>query len=152
MPWCTFIFELMDLIKTWPNSVRYIGVFHFYLIHKYVHKGYMQYVMKGLQKKYICTAAPERTERRRGLEGSPKDAPISFWTYCNPSNISSHKPGGSFFPFCWYSLHASVEIVSPGGTDRPMLAISARFAPFPPNCNQSKCLINEITPIFGMFL
>jgi hypothetical protein len=28
-----------------------------------------------------------------------------------------------------------VVMVNPGGTERPMLAISARFAPFPPSCH-----------------
>lgn len=86
---------------------------------------------------------------------------MSFSTHSNPSTISSHNPSGNFFPTCWYSWHASVDIVSPGGTDSPMLAISARFAPFPPNYTNKQTLsksrktwsenspqINELTKDF----
>lgn len=37
-------------------------------------------------------------------------------------------------PFSWNSRQVSVVMVRPGGTDRPMRDISARFAPLPPSC------------------
>jgi hypothetical protein len=41
-------------------------------------------------------------------------------------------PSGIFRPDSKYRLHASVEIVKPGGTGIPIAVISARFAPLPP--------------------
>ena len=40
---------------------------------------------------------------------------------------------GKVLPALKYSLQVSVVRVSPGGTGRPMLVISARLAPLPPN-------------------
>ena len=51
---------------------------------------------------FILTAAPERTERRSGLEGSAREAPMSRSMKLRPSKISSHKPSGSFLPATWY--------------------------------------------------
>ena len=42
-------------------------------------------------------------------------------------------PAGSWSPAAMYALHASVEIVKPGGTGNPMFVISARLAPLPPS-------------------
>lgn len=84
----------------------------------------------------ISTAAPERTETRSGREASPNFRSISASMPLSPSSISSHSPAGSRRPPSWYSWHASVDTVNPGGTDRPTLAISAKFAPFPPSCTR----------------
>uniref|UniRef100_A0A0E0ITX9 Uncharacterized protein n=1 Tax=Oryza nivara TaxID=4536 RepID=A0A0E0ITX9_ORYNI len=71
------------------------------------------------------TAAPERTERRSGRRGSPRTAPMLPSTQVSAARISSHSPAG--IAFCaWYCWHASVDTVNPGGTDSPMLAISAK--------------------------
>ena len=42
-------------------------------------------------------------------------------------------PAGSWSFAAMYALHASVEIVKPGGTGNPMIVISARLAPLPPS-------------------
>lgn len=47
--------------------------------------------------------------------------------------ISSQRPCGRERPASWYCWQASVDTVNPGGTDSPMLDISARFAPLPPS-------------------
>mmetsp|Transcript_31795 Transcript_31795/g.75506 ORF Transcript_31795/g.75506 Transcript_31795/m.75506 type:complete len:204 (+) Transcript_31795:2096-2707(+) len=85
-------------------------------------------IMPGIE-----TAAPERTDRRRGLLGSPSFVPISCSTSFKPAMTSSHTPAGSVESFSWKAAQVSVVIVKPGGTERPMAHISARLAPLPPS-------------------
>lgn len=46
----------------------------------------------------VLTAAPERTENRRGLVGEPKVLPVSCSINCTASFTSSIKPGGRLPP------------------------------------------------------
>jgi hypothetical protein len=75
--------------------------------------------------------APERTETRSGSLGSPRALPIVSSSVPRCSPASSSISGGAP-PRARNARHASVVIVNPGGTGRPMFVISARLAPFPP--------------------
>src|SRR5688572_14056482 len=77
--------------------------------------------------------APDRTATSSGFDGSPNSFPAARSTLARFVRTSSINPRGSFWPRSLYSLHVSVVIVKPGGTGRPMLVMSARFAPFPPS-------------------
>ena len=67
----------------------------------------------------IENLAPERTETRSGLAGSPKPLPVRRSTSLTASRTSCQRPSGSCSPAAKKSLHASVVIVKPGGTGRP---------------------------------
>ena len=79
----------------------------------------------------IENLAPERTLTSSGSAASPSVRPIAFSNLATWAAISSVSPAGQ--PPFMYALHASVEIVNPGGTGSfNTLVISARLAPLPP--------------------
>ena len=80
----------------------------------------------------IENAAPDRTETSNGSASSPRRLPISASRAARAWATSSMSPSGILLPAAMYALQASVVIVKPGGTGRPRLVISARFAPLPP--------------------
>src|SRR3990172_7350117 len=80
----------------------------------------------------IDTRAPDRTDTRSGLAGSPKRRLVADSSRRRLVTTSSHMPSGCRFSRLKYSTHASVVIVKPGGTGMPRLVISARSHPFPP--------------------
>ncbi len=84
-------------------------------------------IMPGID---IC--APDRTDTSSGFLGSPKPLPVSFSTFLIAALTWSINPGGIFFALR-YLMQISVVMVNPGGTGRPRLLISARFAPLPPS-------------------
>ena len=83
----------------------------------------------------ILMAAPDRTERRRGVSGSPSFLFMSFSTMRSFCRHWSQTPLGSTLPWSLKALHTSVVMVSPGGTERPIVLISAKLAPLPPSKN-----------------
>ncbi|CAB5009951.1 unannotated protein [freshwater metagenome] len=76
--------------------------------------------------------APERTETKSGFAGLPNSFPKAFSKSFSAPSISDWSVAG-IFPLARNSRHASVVIVNPGGTGKPILTISAKFAPLPPN-------------------
>ncbi len=74
---------------------------------------------------------PERTDTSSGSAGSPSLRPMARSSFRSCLATASDRPAGSL-PESMNSRQASVEIVKPGGTGRPRLVISARFAPLPP--------------------
>jgi hypothetical protein len=76
--------------------------------------------------------APDRTDTSSGSAGSPSFFPRAASRAVRCSATSASKPAGTD-PDSKYARHASVEIVNPGGTGRPILTISARLAPLPPS-------------------
>ncbi len=94
----------------------------------------------------IETRAPERTETRSGLSGSPKLLPVSASTFFSAARSSASSARGSFMPARVYSAQTSVVIVKPGGTGIPMFDISARPAPFPPSSSFISLLPSALPP------
>ncbi|MBA7616527.1 hypothetical protein ES703_23823 [subsurface metagenome] len=84
-------------------------------------------IMPGMEM-----GAPLLTETSRGLSTSPNRFPVFPSSIFTCSSTSSQRPSGNSPPASKKSLHVLVVIVNPGGTLRPMLVISDRFAPFPP--------------------
>ncbi len=80
----------------------------------------------------IDTAAPDRTETSSGSSAWPSFFPIFCCSRSTWWSISSTSSGGTD-PVARYARQASAVMVKPGGTGRPRLVISARFAPFPPS-------------------
>jgi hypothetical protein len=80
----------------------------------------------------IDTRAPERTETSSGSAASPNVLPTVFSMWRSASATSARSSGEKSEPPAKYFTHSSVVIVKPGGTGRPIAAISARFAPLPP--------------------
>ena len=76
--------------------------------------------------------APERTETSSGSSESPSFLPMRSSRSLRYSSISSRTPSGHTLPALEYATQVWQVIVNPGGTGRPMLAISARLAPLPP--------------------
>ena len=68
--------------------------------------------------------APERTETRSGLDGSPKRRPAASSTRARASATSLFKPSGPAPPE--YSALTEASIVKPGGTGMPSEVISAK--------------------------
>ena len=82
----------------------------------------------------IEALAPERTDISNGFSLSPNFVPIIFSTKWIPFSTSALiKATVLSFPILLYSVHISVVIVNPGGTETPIRFISARLAPFPPS-------------------
>ena len=82
-------------------------------------------------------AAPLRAESRRGsTSDAPKTRPVRVSTRSMASSTSSHSPSGTS-PSRRKCRHASVVIVSPGGTFSPIRHISASCAPLLPS--KSRC-------------
>ena len=128
--------------STWCLQSRHNRKVHPWLVsvNDIVYRCYKMYVRcYKMSWTWNLTAAPDRTETRSGLDGSPRVAPITSSTVLRPSNTSSQRPSGNMLPFTLYSWHVSVVMVRPGGTERPMLDISARLAPFPPSCHSFSC-------------
>ena len=81
----------------------------------------------------IETAAPDRTDSKSGAVGSPNRRPVASSTPRSASRVWVHRPSGKTASWRWYATHASVVIVSPGGTGSPAAVMAARPAPFPPS-------------------
>ncbi len=81
----------------------------------------------------IENGAPERTDTSSGSTASPSRLSIFCSSWSRAAATSSMSPAGSVSPAAMYALHASVEIVNPGGTGSPRFVISARLAPLPPS-------------------
>jgi hypothetical protein len=75
--------------------------------------------------------APERTETRSGLRGSPKRLSASCSSLWRADSTSARMP--SRLAPREMSAHTEVSIVNPGGTGTPSAVISARPAPLPPS-------------------
>jgi hypothetical protein len=73
---------------------------------------------------------PERTDTSSGSRGSPSRLPSCDCTRRRCASTSSSSPSGTD-PLRRYARHASVVMVNPGGTGRPIRVISARFASCP---------------------
>ena len=84
-------------------------------------------IMPGMEK-----GAPERTDTSSGSSASPRRLPMRSSRSARYSAMVSSAPAGQVLSALAYSMHVWQVIVNPGGTGRPMLAISARFAPLPP--------------------
>ena len=84
-------------------------------------------IMPGMEK-----GAPLRTETSRGSLGSPSFLPMRSSRSMRYFSISSTAPSGKVLLLEEYSTQVWQEMVKPGGTGRPMFAISARLAPLPP--------------------
>ncbi len=76
--------------------------------------------------------APERTDTSSGSCASPIFLPMRSSRSTRYSWMVSSAPSGQVLSAVAYSMQVWHEIVKPGGTGRPMLAISARLAPLPP--------------------
>ncbi len=83
-------------------------------------------IMPGMEN-----LAPERTDTSSGSSAWPSSLPISCWSDFRWLLISWCSEDGSL-PVSRKTLQASVVMMNPGGTGRPRLVISARFAPLPP--------------------
>ena len=84
-------------------------------------------IMPGMEN-----LAPDLTLTSSGSAGSPSCRPIFFSSCRRCSLTSSARPAGTA-PSRRYWRQASVVMMKPGGTGRPRLVISARFAPLPPS-------------------
>ena len=85
-------------------------------------------IMPGMEK-----GAPERTETSSGSSASPRRLPMRSSRSARYSAMVSRAPSGHTLPALAYSMQVWQVMVNPGGTGRPMLAISARLAPLPPS-------------------
>ena len=78
--------------------------------------------------------APERTETSSGFFTEPSLAPVGLLDLLD---VRDHLVVDGRRAPCGLARsrarQASVEMVNPGGTGRPALVISARFAPLPPS-------------------
>ena len=81
--------------------------------------------------------APDRTETKSGFAGLPNSLPSSFSKFASAASNCAGRVSG-IFSVTKNSRQASVVIVKPGGTGKPIFTISARFAPFPPS--RSDCV------------
>lgn len=68
-------------------------------------------------------AAPERTEKSKGLLGLPNSRPVCCSMACTAWATSSTRPKGSSGDESKYCRHVLVVMMKPGGTGRPMLVI-----------------------------
>ncbi len=80
----------------------------------------------------IETAAPERTETSSGSLRVAQPAAHGGLEGRQVLGDLLGQPSGSA-PCASQARQASVVMVKPGGTGRPSLVISARFAPLPPS-------------------
>lgn len=80
-------------------------------------------------------AAPDRTETSNGRSRSPNLRPISSSIVLTPSKTRFQTFLGKTWFASWKAAQTSVVTVNPGGTERPIADISAKFAPFPPRRN-----------------
>ncbi len=76
-------------------------------------------IMPGME-----TAAPERTETRRGLSPRPKVLPEARSSRSRAWSSSGRRASGTFSPAFAHSSQVSVVIVKPGGTGIPRRVIS----------------------------
>ena len=90
----------------------------------------------------IEITAPDRTDTSSGSLRSPRRLPDRFSSVARCSATCSSSPGGR--PSSRrYATQASVVIVNPSGTGRPMRVISARLAPFPPSSGRMSAVPSE---------
>ena len=89
----------------------------------------------------IEITAPDRTDTSSGSLRSPRRLPDRSSSVARCSATCSSSPAGPSSRR--YATQASVVIVNPSGTGRPMRVISARLAPFPPSSGRMSAVPSE---------